>query len=571
MLSHKIRNIKCASVPATSAFANIGIGNNRFLNVSIARNTKARAFNIDLPFTRNANETTTPVTIEAPVAKSSTKTKVSDIEVKEAPSIYIDPLTGIFGSFVLLYILMVIRQGNNISKFTNVDKQATTTDVTFDDLAGLDNAKRDVYEIVEFLKNPEKFSKVGARIPRGVLLTGPPGCGKTMLAKAVANEADVPFFYCSASEMIQMFVGVGAARIRSIFEKAKKKTPSIIFIDEIDAIGKSRRMSPIGSPGNDEQEQTINQLLTEMDGFEGNSGVIVIGATNRPDILDDALLRPGRFDRTIYITLPTLEERVEIIKKYFKHKKVDKSFDSSVLAKTTAGFSSADLENLINEAAILCARQDMEVITQEHFFDALDKLTIGELGSKTMSEEQRISVAFHEAGHVVAAMYTELFENIRTVSIIPRGQTGGVTIFEPKEHDVDNALYTRDYLEKQMVIALGGRAAEELTFGPSQVTTGASGDFRVVEDIARAMVTSYGFDYNYNESPQMSWTPELASSALISRLENSMSLIVRDMYQNTKNILLKNEDLLNEIASELIDKEVLNSEDLKQYYDRVIK
>lgn len=537
-------------------------------NVNVSRhNIRNAAFNIDVPFISTLPTSTTQQSQD----KNKETSKFDNVKVKEAPPIYIDPATGFFGSLAVIYIFLVLRQGNSINKYIDTNKEATTTDVIFDDLAGLDNAKRDVYEIVEFLKNPEKFSKVGARIPRGVLLVGPPGCGKTMLAKAVANEADVPFFYCSASEMIQMFVGVGAARIRSLFQKAKKKTPSIIFIDEIDAIGKSRRMSPIGSPGNDEQEQTINQLLTEMDGFEGNSGVIVIGATNRPDILDDALLRPGRFDRQVLVSLPTLEERMDIIKKYFKDKKIDKAFDPNLLAKTTTGFSSADIENLINEAAILCARQDKDVITQEHFFSALDKLTIGELGSKTMSDDQRISVAFHEAGHVITAMYTELFENIRTVSIIPRGQTGGVTIFEPKEHDIDNALYTREYLEKQMVVALGGRAAEELVFGPSQITTGASGDFRVVEDIARAMVTSYGFDYNYNEVPQMSWTPELVSVTMMAKLENSMGAIVRDMYQNTKSILLKNEDLLNEIAGELLEKEVLNSEDLKDYYDRVIR
>ncbi len=475
----------------------------------------------------------------------------------------ISNLTTYFFEFVILTSLIsigyqFISQRKGMTDFTqNIGNESSTPSVKFDDVAGIDNAKRDLQEIVEFLKNPEKFTKLGAKIPTGVLLVGSPGCGKTLLAKSVAGEANVPFFSCSASEMIQLFVGVGASRVRALFEKASKKSPSIIFIDEIDAIGKMRgSLNMMG--GNDEREQTINQLLTEMDGFKENKGVIVIAATNRPDVLDPALLRPGRFDRQVKVDLPDYKSRVSILKVHTKNKPLENVDIIENVAKMTTGFSGADLANLANESAILAAQNDKTKISYEDFQNALNKILLGDRRDIVMSPTKKKIVAYHEAGHTLVAIKTKLYENIRTVSIIPRGKTGGVTIFEPKDEDIDTGLYSREYLENQIAIALGGRIAEEIIFSKNEITTGASNDMKVVHNIANFMVTHYGFSdklssiaWHDNYSPE---TQTIIDREIIS--------IVNSIYERTKVLLSENTDELHKIASELLKNEVLSGEDI---------
>ena len=464
----------------------------------------------------------------------------------------------IIASFsLMLYQILTQRVGNIGSK----QFEAIKTNITFEDVAGVKNAKQDLQEIVEFLQNPEKFSKLGAKIPRGVLLYGPPGSGKTLCAKAVAGEAGVPFFSCSASEMIQVYVGVGAQRIRQLFEKAKKHAPSIIFIDELDAIAKARGSGP-SNGGNDERDQTINQLLTEMDGFNTNTGVIVIAATNRHDILDPALMRPGRFDRLISVELPDFKDRVDIMKVHTKNKPLESDFNLDHIAKITTGYSGADLANLANEAAILAARNNQITITKDNFYQALDKITLGEKRDIIVTDEKKRIVAFHEAGHALVALKTNLYQNIRTISIIPRGKTGGVTIFEPKDSDLDSQLFTREYLENQIAVALGGRIAEELEFGPNQITTGAASDIQVVQKIARHMVTHYGLS---SELGAIAWHPDQHySEKLQATIDEEIKQIVTKIYIRTRAMLIANKDVLDLISNELIVHEVMSGTELEQ-------
>ncbi|XP_038890393.1 ATP-dependent zinc metalloprotease FTSH 6, chloroplastic isoform X2 [Benincasa hispida] len=354
------------------------------------------------------------------------------------------------------------------------------TGVTFDDVAGVDEAKQDFQEIVEFLKTPEKFSAVGARIPKGVLLVGPPGTGKTLLARAISGEAGVPFFSLSGSEFIEMFVGVGASRVRDLFNKAKANSPCLVFIDEIDAVGRMRGTG-IGG-GNDEREQTLNQLLTEMDGFTGNSGVIVIAATNRPEILDSALLRPGRFDRQVTVGLPDVRGREEILKVHSNNKKLDSDISLSIIAMRTPGFSGADLANLMNEAAILAGRRGKEKITLNEIDDSIDRIVAGMEGTTMTDGKSKILVAYHEIGHAVCASLTEGHDPVQKVTLIPRGQARGLTWFLPGE---DPTLVSKKQLFARIVGGLGGRAAEDVIFGEPEITTGAAGDLLQVTQIAR--------------------------------------------------------------------------------------
>lgn len=429
------------------------------------------------------------------------------------------------------------------------------TNVKFDDVAGVKNAKQDLQEIVEFLKNPDKFKKVGAKVPKGALLIGPSGTGKTLLAKAVAGESGVPFFSCSASEMIQMFVGMGAARIRSLFEKASAKSPSIIFIDEIDAVGRTRSVA--STPGNDERDQTINQLLTEMDGFKERN-VIVIAATNRVDVLDPALLRPGRFDRQVPVELPDYKDRVGILKVHTRDKPLE-NVNLEVVAKMTTGFSGADLANLANEAAIFAARNDQEVVTMANFTHALDKITLGDRRDILMSEEKRRIVAYHEAGHALVALEIGLYENVRAVSIIPRGKTGGVTVFELKEDQLDSSLLSKQQLEDQIAVALGGRIAEELVFGERNITTGASGDLGVVYSIARHMVTHYGMSKKVGA---IAWPT--GSESIQSQVDEEVKRIVSSIYEKTRRIVRENMNVLESIAEKLLQQEVLSGDEVKE-------
>lgn len=372
------------------------------------------------------------------------------------------------------------------------DFKIEETDVTFDDVAGIDAIRNEVSELVSFVKTPDVFTDTGAKIPKGCLLSGPPGTGKTLLAKAIAGEADVPFLACSASQFVEVFVGVGASRIRGIFEKARSAAPCILFIDEIDAIGKKRGGSIASSGGNDEREQTLNQLLTEMDGFNENSGVIVIAATNRREILDDALTRPGRFDRNIELPLPDINGREKILCVHTKNKVLDEDVSLRSIAKKTAGQSGAQLENIMNEAAIMAARKSRTTIRKEDIDEAYDKMTIGLPTGRVYTEEQMKRVAYHEAGHAIMGILSNDFDDIEKISILPRGSAGGVTVFVPDENTIDG-WYTKAYLLKKIRVGLGGHAAEELIYGTENVTNGAVSDFELVTNIATTMVKRFGF------------------------------------------------------------------------------
>merc|ERR1719337_819595 len=367
------------------------------------------------------------------------------------------------------------------------------TGVKFEDVAGIDEAKEELTEIVDFLKAPERFVKVGAKIPKGVLLTGPPGTGKTLMAKALAGESGVPFIQSSASEFIEMFVGVGASRVRDIFKQAKENSPCIVFIDEIDAIGRQRGSGMGG--GNDEREQTLNQILTEMDGFEGNSGVIVVAATNRGDVLDNALLRPGRFDRRVPVGLPDKDGRVEILKVHCRGKPLAEGVGLETIAARTTGFSGAQLQNLMNESAIYAARKGLEMITFTEIDEAIDRVTVGLTKRTGMSNKKRQElVAYHEAGHALMGVMTPEYDPVAKITILPRSNgAGGFTLFVPSEERMDGGMYSLRYLKAQLAVALGGRVAEEIVFGEDEVTTGASGDLQQVRSIARRMVTQWGF------------------------------------------------------------------------------
>merc|ERR1719327_2317401 len=375
------------------------------------------------------------------------------------------------------------------------------TGVTFADVAGAEGAKLELTEVVDFLKNPAKYSALGAKIPKGVIMEGPPGTGKTLLARAVAGEAGVPFVSASGSEFVEMFVGVGAARVRDLFGQAKKNAPCIIFIDEIDAIGRQRAGGGgggMGGGGNDEREQTLNQILTEMDGFEGNSGVIVIAATNRVDILDPALIRPGRFDRRVPVDLPDVKGRLEILKVHVRGKPLAKDFDLDIVAKRTTGFSGASLANLMNEAAIVAARNGKKEISYDEIDYAIDRQTVGMQKTTGMSfpKRQRL-VAYHEAGHAIMGLLTPDYDMVTKVTIVPRTSgAGGFTLFTPPEERLESGMYTKKYLEGQLTVALGGRVAEEIIFGKEEITTGASNDLQQVRNIARRMVAQWGFGEN---------------------------------------------------------------------------
>jgi cell division protease FtsH len=443
------------------------------------------------------------------------------------------------------------------------------TNTTFADVAGLDNAKQELMEVVEFLRNPAKYTRVGAKIPKGCLLVGSPGTGKTLLARAVAGEAGVPFFSCSASEFVELFVGVGASRVRNLFQEAVKKAPCIVFIDEIDAVGKTRNGGMGGGGfggGNDEREQTINQLLTEMDGFGGNTGVIVLAATNRSDVLDPALTRPGRFDRQIMVDLPDLMGRVEILKVHTRGKPLEVAFDFEGIAKITAGFSGADLENLCNEAAILAAREDRAVIRESDFDHALEKMLIGvERRSMVLTPERKRLVAIHELGHAITALSLGEYDEVRKVSIIPRGATGGVTLFRPDADRVESGLMTRQYLEDQLMVALGGRVAEEIVYGVANVTTGASGDLMRVYEIARMMVTRYGFSKELGPVAWMGDTRfDMQYSDYTARdIDLAIREVVNAAYKRTRKLLMSKREKLLEIAEVLMERENMTGEEVR--------
>jgi cell division protease FtsH len=457
--------------------------------------------------------------------------------------------------------------GKNKSKFQEVPE----TGILFEDVAGVDGAKLELQEVVDFLKNPDKYTALGAKIPKGCLLVGPPGTGKTLLAKAVAGEAGVPFFSCAASEFVELFVGVGASRVRDLFEKAKSKAPCIVFIDEIDAVGRQRGAGMGG--GNDEREQTINQLLTEMDGFQGNSGVIVLAATNRPDVLDSALLRPGRFDRQVTVDRPDVQGRIKILQVHSKGKQLSADVDFDKIARRTPGFTGADLQNLMNEAAILAARRELKEISKEEIADALERIIAGpEKKNAVVSEERKKLVAYHEAGHAIVGALMPEYDPVAKISIIPRGGAGGLTFFTPSEERLESGLYSRSYLENQMAVALGGRIAEEIIYGPDNVTTGASNDFQQVSRVARQMVERFGFSKKVGQlslggggGPSFlgssAGQPQDHSMATSDIIDGEVRDLVNTAYNRAKGLLTKHIDILHALADRLIEKETVDAEE----------
>ena len=441
-----------------------------------------------------------------------------------------------------------------------------TNKVTFKDVAGLEEEKEEVKELIDFLKAPKKFQKLGARIPKGVLLMGPPGTGKTLLAKAVAGEADVPFYFISGSDFVELFVGVGASRVRDMFQQAKRTAPCLIFIDEIDAVGRQRG-SGIGG-GHDEREQTLNQLLTEMDGFGANEGIIIIAATNRPDVLDPALLRPGRFDRQITVNLPDIKGREEILAVHAKNKILADGITLKNLAKRTPGFSGADLENLLNEAALLAVRRNKSEITMSEIDEATDRVLMGPAKtSHKYSESDRKLVAYHEAGHAVIGLKLRNASDVQKVTIIPRGQAGGYNMMVPSE---EKFCSTKTDLLEQITGLLGGRTAEEITFG--EITTGAHNDFEKATKIARAMVTEYGMsDLGPLQFEQQSGSvflgrdynkPQHFSNEVANEIDMEMRKIINNCHKQAKEIITKNKDLLKLIAEALLEYETLTKEQI---------
>ncbi len=442
--------------------------------------------------------------------------------------------------------------------------------VTFDDVAGIDEAKQELEEVVEFLKDPSKFSRLGGKIPRGALLVGPPGTGKTLLARAIAGEANVPFFSISGSDFVEMFVGVGASRVRDMFDQGKKNAPCIVFIDEIDAVGRHRGAGLGG--GNDEREQTLNQLLVEMDGFEANAGVIIIAATNRPDVLDPALLRPGRFDRQITVNNPDVMGRDKILKVHIKKIKVSPKFDSKIIARGTPGFSGADLANLVNEAALLAARKNKRMVTLEDFESAKDKVMMGaEKRSMVMSEEEKKLTAYHEAGHAVATLHSPASDPIHKATIIPRGRALGMVMRLPEK---DQLSMRKDQMKAHLLIATGGRIAEEMIFGKDKITNGAASDIQMVTNLSKKMITEWGMSeklgrLRYNsDSEEVFLGHSVAQSKNLSDstaklIDEEVRFLAEEAENNCRKILQDNIEELHIVAKGLLEYETLSGDEIK--------
>ncbi|MGB3201005.1 MAG: ATP-dependent zinc metalloprotease FtsH2 [Nodosilinea sp.] len=443
------------------------------------------------------------------------------------------------------------------------------TGIMFDDVAGIDEAKEELEEVVTFLKKPERFTAIGARIPKGVLLVGPPGTGKTLLAKAISGEAGVPFFSISGSEFVEMFVGVGASRVRDLFKKAKENAPCIIFIDEIDAVGRQRGAG-IGG-GNDEREQTLNQLLTEMDGFEGNTGIIIIAATNRADVLDSALLRPGRFDRQVMVDPPDVKGRVEILEVHARNKKLSEDISLEAIARRTPGFTGADLANLLNEAAILTARRRKDAMTMSEVDDAVDRVIAGMEGTPLVDSKSKRLIAYHEIGHAIIGTLVKDHDPVQKVTLIPRGQAQGLTWFTPSEEQM---LISRAQILARITGALGGRAAEDIIFGDAEVTTGAGNDLQQVSNMARQMVTRFGMSDLGPLSLESSqgevflgrdWLSRSEySEEVSSRIDGQVRTIVDHCYSNAKRIMEENRALVDRLVDLLVERETIDGDEFRQ-------
>ena len=510
--------------------------------------------------------------------------KEANVSLDSHPPRSTGAVWGILGNLLFPFLLIgglffLFRRSNNVpggpGQAMNFGKSKARfmmeakTGVVFDDVAGIEEAKEELQEVVTFLKKPERFTAVGARIPKGVLLVGPPGTGKTLLAKAIAGEAGVPFFSISGSEFVEMFVGVGASRVRDLFKKAKESAPCIIFIDEIDAVGRQRGAG-IGG-GNDEREQTLNQLLTEMDGFEGNTGIIVIAATNRVDVLDSALLRPGRFDRQISVDPPDIKGRLEILSVHARNKKLSDEVSLDAIARRTPGFTGADLANLLNEAAILTARRRKEAITMTEIDDAVDRVVAGMEGTPLVDSKSKRLIAYHEVGHAIVGTLVKDHDPVQKVTLIPRGQAQGLTWFMPSE---DQTLISRSQILARIKGALGGRAAEDVIFGDAEVTTGAGNDLQQVTGMARQMVTRFGMSDLGPLSLEGSqgevflgrdWMNRSEySENIASRIDVQVRNIVDTCYADTKQLIEGNRSVIDRLVDLLIEKESIDGDEFRR-------
>ena len=485
------------------------------------------------------------------------------------------PTLLMLGVMIFFFVFMMKNAGGGkMSSFgkTNAKMAPSSKKATFDDVAGADEEKEELKEIVDFLRDNKKYTEIGARIPKGALLLGPPGTGKTLLAKAVAGEAGVPFFSISGSDFVEMFVGVGASRVRDLFEEAKKKAPCIIFIDEIDAVGRQRGAGLGG--GHDEREQTLNQLLVEMDGFSANEGVIVLAATNRPDILDKALLRPGRFDRQIVVSNPDVKAREQILEVHARKKKLASDVDLKIIAKNTSGFSGADLENVLNEAALLAARYNQPEITMKNVEDAMIKVTMGpEKKSRVRSEKENKLVAYHEAGHAVVSRFLPTQDAVHQISIVPRGMAGGYTMYRPNE---DKSFMSKSEMEENIISLLGGRVAEKLIL--DDISTGASNDIERATKIARAMVTKYGMSDRIGPMALGAGQEEVflgrdfAQSKEYSEetagvIDEEVKAVIDTAYRNAEEILRRNIDKLHAVAGVLLEKEKIDGDEFEAIFN----
>ena len=526
------------------------------------------------------------IRVEIPVGASQLIQKLKeyniDFDAHPAPrkSIFITIASNLLLPLIFIGSLIFFFQnsdnfgGNNGNSPMNLGKsparfdQRPDTGISFDDIAGIDEAKAEFEEIVSFLKEPERYTLVGAKIPKGVLLVGPPGTGKTLLAKAIANEANVPFYSVAGSEFVEMFIGIGAARIRDLFKKASENTPCIVFIDEIDAVGRERGAG-IGG-GNDEREQTLNQLLTEMDGFEGNTGIIVIAATNRADILDSALLRPGRFDRQVSVDVPDLNGRLAILQVHAKNKKISSDVSIKTIARRTPGFSGADLANLLNEAAILTARKRKDCITITELDASIDRVVAGMEGTPLVNSKSKRLIAYHEIGHAIVGTLLANHDPVQKVTLVPRGQAKGLTWFIPGD---DQTLISRAQILARIMGALGGRAAEEIVFGNTEITTGASNDLQQVTSMARQMVTRFGMssigplsleseDSNPFLGRGMSSGSEYSDEIAI-KIDRQVHDIVSECYQNVLKIIADNRVVIDKLVDLLIEQETIDGERLE--------
>ena len=522
--------------------------------------------------------------IIANITDTANEKSVLKIEQEEQPSAFVSFLTMMLPflliGLIFFFIFTRAQGGGGGGRVMNFGKSKAKlyteeqTKVRFTDVAGADEEKQELVEVVEFLKDPRKFSELGARIPKGVLLVGPPGTGKTLLARAVAGEAGTPFFSISGSDFVEMFVGVGASRVRDLFENAKKNAPCIIFIDEIDAVGRQRGAGLGG--GHDEREQTLNQLLVEMDGFEGNEGIIMIAATNRPDILDPALLRPGRFDRQIPVNRPDLKGRVAVLKVHARNKPLAEDVDLKTIAARTPGFAGADLENVLNEAALVAARHDKKVITMKEVDEAIDRVIAGPAKkSRVISEKERQIVAYHESGHTIIGMVLDDADTVHKVTIVPRGQAGGYAVMLPKE---DRFLATRPELFDRITGLLGGRVAEEIIFGRDHVSTGASNDFQRATAIAKQMITEYGMSEKIGPTQFADGgkDPFLGrdlssdknySEAIAHEIDIETQSFINSCYERAKDILTEHREQLELIAEKLLEVETLNANEIKSLFD----